>query len=74
MFGSSKIHDKILKKINVLEIKLGLVEQKQSESKFSLVDIPDHELTADKLKMKRIQVYQKNMIEFRRKKNEEKQQ
>ena len=72
MFGPNKALDKLNKKIHSLEIKLGLVEEKPDENKFSLVDVPDHELTSEKLKLKRIQVYQKNMIEVRKKKQEEK--
>lgn len=72
MFGTSKFFDKLVKKINELEMKLGLSQEKNDENKFSLIDVPDHELTTDKLKMKRIQVYQKNMMESRKRKQEEK--
>ena len=72
MFGTSKFFDKLVKKINELEMKLGLSQEKNDENKFSLIDAPDHELTTDKLKMKRIQVYQKNMMESRKRKQEEK--
>lgn len=72
MFGSNKAFDKLVKKMHSLQIKLGLVEEKTDENKFSLISIPDHELSSDKLKLKRIQVYQKSMIEIRKKKQEEK--
>lgn len=46
MFGTvNKAFDKLLKKINELEVKLGLAQEKAEENKFSLIDIPDHELT-----------------------------
>ncbi len=46
MFGTSKFFDKLLKKIHNLEIKLGIAEEKPEENKFSLIDVPDHELTS----------------------------
>lgn len=42
MFGANKAFDKLVKKIHSIEIKLGLVEEKTDENKFSLINIPDH--------------------------------
>lgn len=70
MFGPHKFFDKLTKKIQTLSAKLGLLEEKPEENKFSLIDIPDHELTSEKLKLKRIQIYQKNMLEAKRRKLE----
>ena len=42
IFGESHPHDKLLKKIHILEVKLGLVEEKAEENKFNLINVPDH--------------------------------
>ena len=42
MFGPHKFFDKLIKKIQTLSAKLGLLEEKPEENKFSLIDIPDH--------------------------------
>lgn len=50
------------KKIKSLEVKLGLVEEKGEDTKFNLISIPDHELPPEKLKYKKLQIYQKQAI------------
>lgn len=49
-------------------MKLGLVEVKGEENKFNLISIPDHELPPEKLKYKKLQIYQKQALEARRQK------
>lgn len=44
------------------------MEEKGEESKFSLISIPDHELPPEKLKYKKLQIYQKQAMEIRRQK------
>lgn len=44
IFGQHRPLDKLEKKIKALQVKLGLAEQKGGESKFNLINIPDHEL------------------------------
>ena len=60
------------KKIKSLEVKLGLVEEKGEDTKFNLISIPDHELPPEKLKYKKLQIYQKQAIEIRKQKQQEK--
>jgi hypothetical protein len=44
-------------------MKLGLIPEQPEEKKFSLIDIPDHELPPEKIKFKRMQIYQKKAVE-----------
>lgn len=62
IFGEHKPHDKLEKKIRSLEVKLGLVEEKNEEGKFNLINIPDHELPPEKIKYKKLQIYQKQAL------------
>jgi actin-related protein 5 len=55
-------------------LKLGLVEEKGEDSKFSLISIPDHELPPEKLKYKKLQLYQKQALELRRQRQVEREQ
>ena len=72
IFGEHKAYDKLVKKIKDLCIKLGLIEEKQEEKKFCLVDIPDHELAPEKVKFKKMQMYQKKAWEERQMKAQQK--
>lgn len=74
MFGQHHSHDKLLKKIHAVEIKLGLAEEKGEEGKFNLISIPDHELPPEKIKYKKLQIYQKQALELRRQKQIEKEE
>lgn len=74
MFGEHKPHDKLEKKIRSIEVKLGLIEEKPEENKFHLISIPDHELPPDKLKYKKLQIYQKQALELRRQKQKEREE
>jgi hypothetical protein len=74
MFGHHKPHEKLIKKIKSLETKLGMIQEQSEEKKFSLIDIPDHELTPEKLKFKRMQTYQKKAMEERREKQHRKEE
>jgi hypothetical protein len=71
IFGDHHAHDKLAKKIHALQVKLGLAEEKGEESKFSLINVPDHELPPEKLKYKKLQLYQKQALEARRQKQAE---
>lgn len=71
IFGEHKPHDKLEKKIKSLEVKLGLVEEKADENKFHLINIPDHQLPPEKLKYKKLQIYQKQALEIRRQKQKD---
>jgi hypothetical protein len=44
MFGEHKPFDKLEKKIKMLEIKLGLIEDQPELNKFTLIDTPDSEI------------------------------
>ena len=74
MFGDHHPHDKLLKKIHLLEVKLGIAEDKNIESKFSLINVPDHELPPEKLKYKKLQIYQKQAVEAKRSRQREREQ
>ncbi len=57
-----------------MQVKLGLAEERGEESKFSLINVPDHELPPEKLKYKKLQLYQKQALEARRQKQLEREQ
>lgn len=42
IFGDHHSLDKLEKKIKTIELKLGLIEEKPTETKFNLISIPDH--------------------------------
>ena len=58
----------------MLEVKVGLVEAKGQQNKFNLINIPDHELPPEKLKYKKLQIYQKQAFEARKEKQKEKEE
>ena len=62
IFGDHHPLEKLDKKMKAIELKLGLIQDKTEDTKFNLISIPDHELPPEKLKYKKLQIYQKQAI------------
>ena len=74
LFGKNKPFGIMKKKIRDLEVKLNIKNTEAEQKKFAFLEIPDSELAPDKLRLKRLQEYQKQAQEKRQQKLLEKEE